>query len=64
MAVGTLDNETVNLVPGILKMNQARDMSIFRITDWKLTENRFSKEKRGISMTIVMQRKIIREGFK
>ena len=61
MAVGTLDNETVNLVPGILKMNQARDMSIFRITDWKLTENRFSKEKRGISMTIVMQRKIISE---
>ena len=34
MAVGSLDNETVNLVPGRLKMNQPVDMSIFCITDW------------------------------
>ena len=61
MAVGSLDNETVNLVPGPLKMNQAVDMSIFRITDWKLGENKLNKEIQGIRMATVMKRKITSE---
>ena len=61
MAVGSMDNETVNLVPGLLKMKQALDMSIFYIIDWKLTDNNLSKEKQGLSMMIVMKRKIISE---
>ena len=38
MAVGSLDIETVNLVSGLLEMNQAVDMSIFQISGWTLTE--------------------------
>ena len=61
MAVGSLDIETVNLVPGLLEMNQADDMSIFHITDWTLTEKHFDKEKKGITMIIVLKRKITSE---
>ena len=61
MAVGTLDNETVSLAPGLLNMKQALDMSIFKIIDWKLKNNNLCKEKQGISMMIVMKRKIISE---
>ena len=61
MAVGSLDNGTVNLVPGLLKMKQALDMSIFHIIDWKLKDNNLNKEKQGISMMIVMKRRITSE---
>ena len=61
MAVGSLDIETVNLVSGLLEMNQAVDMSIFQITGWTLTEKQFNKEKKGITMMIVLKRKIISE---
>ena len=61
MAVGSLDNATVNLVPDLLEMNQAVDMSIFQITGWTLTEKQFNKEKKGITMMIVLKRKIISE---
>ena len=61
MAVGSMDKETVNLVPGLLEMNQTLDMSIFHIIDWKLKDNNLSKEKQGISMKIVMKRKITSE---
>ena len=61
MAVGSLDIETVNLVPGLLEMNQADDMSIFHITDWTLTEKQLSVKKKGIAMMIVLKRKITSE---
>ena len=61
MAVGSLDNETVNLVPGLLEMKQALDMSIFHITDWTLREKQFDKDKKGITMMIVLKRKITSE---
>ena len=61
MAVGSMDKETVNLVPGLLEMNQTVDMPIFQIIGWKLNDNNLSKEKQGISMMIVMKRKIISE---
>ena len=61
MATSSLDNETVNLVPGVLTMSQPVDMSIFRLTDWKLDYKWVGEEKQGISMVVVMKRKITSE---
>ena len=61
MAVGSLDNETVNLVPDLLKMSQDANMPIFRLVDWTLVSKRFGEDKRGISMVVVMKRKITSE---
>ena len=61
MAVGTFDMTNVNLVPKKLKMGQAVDMPIFRITDWKLEKKHFEDDRRGISMVVVMKRKITSE---
>ena len=61
MAVGSLDNETVNLEPGLLKMSQPVDMPIFQLTDWNLDKKIFYGNKPGISMVLVMKRKITSE---
>ena len=61
MAMGYLDTETVNLVPGFLKMSQAADMHIFRITDWRLENKVFVENKKGVSMVVKMKRKITSE---
>ena len=61
MAMGPLDMTTVNLVPGLLKMSQAIDMPIFYLTDWKLDYKWVGGEKQGISMVVVMKRKITSE---
>ena len=61
MAMGSLDNETVNLVPGSLIMSQAVDMSIFYLTEWRLENKGFVENKKGISMVVVMKRKITSE---
>ena len=61
MAMGPLDMTTVNLVPDLLKMSQAADMSIFQLIDWKLENKRFDENKQGISMVVVMKRKITSE---
>ena len=58
MAMGPLDMTTVNLVPGLLKMSQAIDMPIFCLTDWKLDYKWVDREKQGISMVVVLKRKI------
>ena len=59
--MGPLDKTTVNLVPDQLKMSQAVDMPIFRLTDWKLDYKWVGKEKQGIHMVVVMKRKITSE---
>ena len=61
MAMGSLDMFTVNLVPGLLNMSQAVDMPIFQLIDWKLEHKIFGENKQGISMVVVMKRKIISE---
>ena len=61
MAMGPLDMTTVNLVPRLLKMSQAIDMPIFCLTDWKLDYKWVGGEKQGISMVVVMKRKITSE---
>ena len=58
MAMGTLDMSTVRLVPGNLTMKQNVDMSIFLITDWRL---KLKTVGRGLSMVVVMKRKITSE---
>ena len=61
MATSSLDNETVNLVPGVLIMSQPVDMPIFQLTDWKLDYKWVGEKKQGISMVVVMKRKVISE---
>ena len=57
MAMGSLDVNTVSLVPGQIIMSQAIDMAIFQIKNWNLGRATFENGKEGISMTIVMKRK-------
>ena len=57
MAMGSLDMTTVTLIPDHLIMTQESDMPIFRITDWNLGYGR----GHGISMVLVMKRKITSE---
>ena len=61
MAMGSLDLKTVNLVPDQLNMSQEVDMPIFLVTDWSLQNDTFNGKKKGISMAIVMKRKITSE---
>ena len=61
MAVGSLDKETVNLFPGNLTMSQDANMAIFHVDDWKLVRKQIGEDKRGISMVVVMKRKITSE---
>ena len=56
-----MDMTTVNLIPGLLNMSQAVDMPIFQLTDWKLENKIFDGNKQGISMVVVMKRKITSE---
>ena len=61
MAMGYHDKNTVNLVPGFLIMSQAVDMPIFQLIDWKLENKTIDENKQGISMVLVMKRKITSE---
>ena len=61
MAMGPLDETTVRLIPGRLFMNQEVDMPIFQITDWNLDQKSFRDVKQGISMRVVLKRKITSE---
>ena len=49
---------TVRLIPGNLTMKQNVDMSVFLITDWRLKLKTVGK---GLSMVVVMKRKITSE---
>ena len=60
MVMDLLDKTTVNLRPGSLNMSQVVDMPIFFLTDWKFKET-LNDGKNGISMVIVMKRKIVSE---
>ena len=52
---------TVHLVYDQLIMSQALDMPIFQIVEWKFQNKQFEEEKPGISMVVVMKRKITSE---
>ena len=61
MAMGTLDSETVRLLPSLLIMSQEVDMPNFRLANWKLDNKTFDGDKKGITMVFVMKRKITSE---
>ena len=61
MAMGMLDNDTVTLVPGHLNMIQELDMPIFQITSWKLGHEKYRSGNEGVSMDVVLKRKITSE---
>merc|ERR1712218_234306 len=61
MAMGSLDQTTVTLVPGQMIMSQKLDMAIFQNIDWNLGKTTFVNNKQGISMAVVMKRKITSE---
>ena len=61
MAMGSLDMTTVTLIPDQLKMRQRPNMIRYRNIDWSLGKATFDDGKEGITMTIVMKRKITSE---
>ena len=61
MAMGSLDRTTVTLVSDQLVMSQEMDMPIFRVIDWTLDNKTLRTGKQGISMVVVMKRKITSE---
>ena len=61
MAMGSMDRETVRLIPDQLNMSQKVDMPIFRIVEWSLQTKSFEGGSSGVSMIITMKRKIISE---
>ena len=56
--MGTLDMSTVRLIPEHMTMNQSLDMPIFLVTDWTLN---FQPAGKGLSMVVVLKRKITSE---
>ena len=61
MAMGSLDRTTVTLIPAQCIMSQELDMSIFQVIDWNFDNKTHGKGKHGISMVVVMKRKITSE---
>ena len=61
MEMGSLDANTVNLVPNQLKMIQKLNMPIFRIVDWGWQTKTSEDGRKVISAVVVMKRKITSE---
>ena len=57
MALGSLDDSTVTLVPDVLTMTHAVDMPIFRITHWNLDKKTFRTGTHG-TRTCIKRKKI------
>ena len=56
-----MDETTVRLIPDQLFMNQRLNMPIFRITNWQLNTKTLGDHHKGVSMTVVLKRKITSE---
>ena len=61
MAMGVLDNDTVRLVPDQVQMIQDLDMPIFHINDWKLVQETYRSGKTGVTLELVLKRKVTSE---
>ena len=57
MHLRSFARETVELVPGILKMGQPSQMTLFRITHWNLLHS--DHLEGGMQVVVVMKRKIM-----
>ena len=61
MIVGTLDMKTVSLQSDQLWLKQAKDMTLFRITEQRFSFINATNPEQGIQMSIVLKRKIMAE---
>ena len=61
MAMGNLDKTKVILLAHQLVMIQGADMPIFRVIGWTFENKILKTGKQGISMVVVMKRKITSE---
>ena len=61
MAVGSLDVETVTLLPYQLLMEEEVEMTLFTITEWVLVHRNISNHQEGVKMTVTLQRKLLNE---
>ena len=59
MTLSSFARETVELVPGILEMNQNPEMTLFRITNWNLVHS--DNVEGGIHVVMFLKRKIMCE---
>ena len=61
MTTSDLDSSTLRLVPKKLWMEQDVDMTLFHMDYWELDFNSKGSPEDGVSMTIVLRRKILSE---
>ena len=61
MTTSELDISTLKLIPKKLWMEQDRDMTLFHMDHWDLDFRNKTNPEEGISMTIVLRRKILSE---
>ena len=61
MTTSDLDSSTLRLVPKKLWMEQDVDMTLFHMDYWDLDFRNRSAHEEGVSMTIVLRRKILSE---
>ena len=61
MTTSDLDTSTLRLFPKKLWIEQKRDMTLFHMDHWELDFKNKSVPEDGVSMTIVLRRKILSE---
>ena len=61
MTLGSLDTTTVSLLPGILKMEENPDMTLYNLKHWNLEHRYMESTKDGLRMWVTMQRKPLTE---
>ena len=61
MTTSDLDTSTLRLFPKKLWIEQKRDMTLFHMDHWELDFKNKSVPENGVSMTIVLRRKILSE---
>jgi hypothetical protein len=61
MAVSSLDRDTVRLLPGSLRMEEDRDMTLYYMAAWALEDRYKNGTKEGVRMWIKIQRKPMNE---
>ena len=61
ISTSDLDRSTLRLLPKKLCMEQDRDMTLFHMDHWDLDFRNKSAPEDGVSMTIVLRRKILSE---
>ena len=61
MTTSDLDSSTLRLFPKKLWMEQSVDMTLFQMEHWSLVFKNENVQEEGVSMTIVLRRKILSE---